>query len=160
MDPFNIIGATSSTLAFVEALAKIVSVARKVHRATGELDEHKRLRDVASALEPVITALVEESKSQTPLSPVEKSLFEVLKHCQDVSKRIIQLLDSYKIGPVSQVGHNSPLLGKIITGLSSIKNSIKATLRIILSEREEQGLRQDFDRCNSLLNIHLALVLK
>ncbi|KAH7242716.1 hypothetical protein BKA59DRAFT_481230 [Fusarium tricinctum] len=160
MDPASIIGTTSAAITFVETLAKIVSVARKVHRATDELDEHKRLRDIASALEPAITALIEKSKSQISLSPVEKSLLEVTQQCQDVSKRIIHLLDSYQVGPVSQTGHNSPSPGKSITGLSSLKNSVKATFRIIRGEREEEGLRQDFDRCNRLLNIHLALISK
>lgn len=160
MDPASIIGTTSAAITFVETLAKIVSVARKVHRATDELDEHKRLRDVASALEPAITALIDKSKSQTPLSPVEKSLLEVAKQCQDVSKRIIQLLDSYQVGPVPQIGNNPSSSGKGIAGLSSLKKSMKATFRIVRGEREEEGLRQDFDRCNRLLNIHLALISK
>lgn len=160
MDPASIIGTTSAAITFVETLAKIVSVARKVHRATDELDEHKRLRDIASALEPAITALIDKSKSQISLSPVEKSLLEVTQQCQDVSKRIIHLLDSYQVGPVSQTGHSSPSPGKSITGLSSLKKSVKATFRIIRGEREEEGLRQDFDRCNRLLNIHLALISK
>lgn len=160
MDPASIIGTTSAAITFVETLAKIVSVARKVHRATDELDEHKRLRDAASALEPAITALIDKSKSQIPLSPVEKSLLEVAIQCRDVSKRIIHLLDSYQAGPVPQIGNNSPSSGKVITGLSSLKNTMKATFRIIRGEREEEGLKQDFDRCNTLLNIHLALISK
>jgi hypothetical protein len=160
MDPASIIGTTSAAITFVETLAKIVSASRKVHRATGELEEHKRLRDAASALEPAITTLIDRSNSQTPRSPVEKSLLEVAKQCQDVNKRIIHVLDSYKVGPVSRIGHNSPSSGKRITGLSSLKNSMKATFRIIRGEREEEGLRQDFDRCNRLLNTHLALILK
>ncbi|KAI6753926.1 hypothetical protein HG530_013102 [Fusarium avenaceum] len=160
MDPASIIGTTSAAITFVETLAKIASVARKVHHATDELDEHKRLRDIASALEPATTALIDKSKSQISLSPVEKSLLEVTQQCQDVSKRIIHLLDSYQVGPVSQTGHSSPSPGKSITGLSSLKKSVKATFRIIRGEREEEGLRQDFDRCNRLLNIHLALISK
>ena len=51
MDPASIIGTTSAAITFVETIATIVSIARKVHdNAIGELDEHKRLRDVASAL--------------------------------------------------------------------------------------------------------------
>jgi hypothetical protein len=61
MDPASIIGTTSAAITFVETIAKIVSIARKVHdNATGELDEHKRLRDVASALEPGIATLIEK----------------------------------------------------------------------------------------------------
>ncbi|CAJ0551471.1 Ff.00g114010.m01.CDS01 [Fusarium sp. VM40] len=160
MDPASIIGTTSAAITFVETLAKIVSVARKVHRATDELDEHKRLRDAASALEPAITALIDKSKNQTPLSPVEKSLLEVAKQCQDVSNRIIHLMDSYQVGPVSHNGNSSPSSEKSITGLSSVKKSMKVTFRIIRGEREEEGLRQDFDRCNRLLNIHLELIFK
>jgi hypothetical protein len=77
MDAAAIIGTTSAAITFVETLAKIVSLSRKVHQATGELDEHKRLRDAASSLEPAIAALLEKSKSQTPLAPVEKGLLQV-----------------------------------------------------------------------------------
>jgi hypothetical protein len=154
MDAATIIGTTSAAITFVETLAKIVSLARKVYDATGEIDQHKRLRNATSALEPAIAALLEKGKAQTPLSPVEKSLLQVAEQCRDISKRIFHLLDSYQVGPVSS------LSGKGIPSLSSIKNTMKATYRIIRGGREEEGLRQDFNRCSSLLTIHLTLLLK
>ncbi|KAH7204882.1 uncharacterized protein BKA55DRAFT_291554 [Fusarium redolens] len=82
MDPASIIGTTSAAITFIETIAKIVSIARKVHdNTTGELDEHKRLRDVASALEPGIATLIEKRKSQTLLSPKEESLLQVAEQC-------------------------------------------------------------------------------
>ncbi|KAH7186989.1 hypothetical protein DER44DRAFT_737016 [Fusarium oxysporum] len=159
MDPASIIGTTSAAITFVETIAKIVSIARKVHdNATGELDEHKRLRDVASALEPGIATLIEKCKSQTLLSPEEESLLQVAEQCQDVSKRIFHLLDRYQTGPISQIGHESPLSAKRITGRSSTKKTIKVTLRILWGEPEAEGLRQAFDMCTRQLSIHLTLI--
>jgi hypothetical protein len=160
MDPAGIIGTTAVAVQFVASLSEIVSLARKVHHADGELDEHKRLRDAASDLEPAIVVLLEKSKSQTPLSPVEKSLLQVAQQCQDVSNGIFRLLDSYQVGPVSQIGHEPPSSKTLSTRLLPFKNTIKTTSRIIRSRRDEEGLRQDFDRCISLLNIHLNLLLK
>jgi hypothetical protein len=160
MDAAGIIGTTAVAVQSVAILWEIVSLARKVHHANGELDEHKRLRDAASSWEPAIAALLEKSNSQTPLSHVEKSLLQVAEQCRDVSKRIFRLLDSYQVGPVSQIGHKSRLSEKLIPSVLSIKNTTKAAGRIIRSRREEQVLRQDFDRCNALLNIHLNILLK
>lgn len=159
MDSASIIGTTSAAITFVETIAKIVSIARKVHdNATGELEEHKRLRDVASALEAGITTLIEKRKSQTLLSPEEKSMLQVAEQCQDVSKRIFHLLDRYQTGPISQIGHESPLSAKRITGRSSTKKTIKVTLRILWGEPEAEGLRQAFDMCTRQLSIHLTLI--
>ncbi|CAG1972997.1 unnamed protein product [Fusarium graminearum] len=159
MDPASIIGTTSAAITFIETIAKIVSIARKVHdNATGELDEHKWLRDVTSALEPGIATLIKKRKSQTPLSPEEESLLQVAEQCQDVRKRIFHLLDKYRTGSISQIGHASPLSAKRITGRSSTKKTIKVTLRILWGEPEAEGLRQAFDMCTRQLSIHLTLI--
>ncbi|EXM15382.1 hypothetical protein FOTG_16260 [Fusarium oxysporum f. sp. vasinfectum 25433] len=130
MDPASIIGTTSAAITFVETVVKMVSVARNVHNAMGELDEHKRLRDVTSALEPGIATLIGKRKSQTLLSPEEESLLQVAEQCQDISKQIFHLLDS-QTGPISQVGHKSSLSAKRNpTRLSTLK-TVKVTLRIL-----------------------------
>ncbi|KAI7758721.1 hypothetical protein LZL87_013783 [Fusarium oxysporum] len=135
----------------------MASVARNVHHAMGELDEHKRLRDVTSALEPGITTLIGKRKSQTLLSPEEESLLRVAEQCQDISKQIFHLLDS-QTGPISQVGHKSPLSAKTNpTRLSTLK-TFKVTLRILWRKREAEGLRQAFKMCTSQLNLHLTLI--
>ncbi|KAF4431492.1 P-loop containing nucleoside triphosphate hydrolase [Fusarium acutatum] len=159
MDPASIIGTTSAAVTFVETIAKIVSIARELHdNATGELDEHKRLREVVSALEARIATLIERRKSQTQLSPEEESMLQVAEQCQDVSKRIFHLLDRYQIGPKSQMGHKSPLTVKRITGRIFAKKTIMVTLRILWDKPEAEGLREAFDICTRQLSIHLILI--
>ncbi|KAF5650010.1 p-loop containing protein [Fusarium sp. NRRL 52700] len=117
MDPPSIIGTTSAAVTFVETIAKMVSIARELHsNATGELEEHKRLRDVVSKLERGIAPLTERRKSQTLRSPEEESMFQVANQCQDVGKQILDLLDRYQTGPKYQIGHEPPVSAKRIAG--------------------------------------------
>ncbi|PNP81422.1 hypothetical protein FNYG_05228 [Fusarium nygamai] len=158
MEAASIIGTTSAAVTFIETIAKIVSIARELHdNATGELDEHKRLREVVSALQDRIANLIQGRKSQAQLSPEEESMLQVAEQCQDVSKRIFHLLDRYQTGPRSQIGHESPLSAKRIAGRLSTK-TIKVTLRILWDKPEAEGLRLAFDMCSRQLSIHLSLV--
>ncbi|RBR20215.1 hypothetical protein FVER53590_09921 [Fusarium verticillioides] len=84
MDAASVIGTTSAAITFIETIAKIVSIARELHdNASGELDEHKRLREVVSALEGRIANLIEGHKSQAQLSPEEESMLQVAEQCRD-----------------------------------------------------------------------------
>ncbi|CVL02574.1 uncharacterized protein FMAN_00078 [Fusarium mangiferae] len=131
----SIVGTTSAAVTFVETIAKMVSIARKLHDSA-----------------------TEKCKSQTRLSPEEQSMLEVAEQCQDVRKRLFLLLDRYQIGPKSQIGHKSPLSVKKITGRLFAKKTIKITLRILWDKPEAEGLRKAFDTCTGQLSIHLTLV--
>lgn len=158
MDAASVIGTTSAAITFIETIAKIVSITRELHEnASGELDEHKRLREVVSALEGRIANLIEGHKSQAQLSHEEESMLQVAEQCRDVSKRIFHLLDRYQTGPRSQIGRESPLSAKRIAGRLSTK-TIKVTLRMLWDKPEAEGLRQAFDLCSRQLSIHLILV--
>ncbi|RBA11128.1 hypothetical protein FPRO05_04301 [Fusarium proliferatum] len=159
MEAASIIGTTSAAVTFVQTIAKMVSIARKLHDSTtGELDEHKRLRGVVSELDPGIATFIESHKSQTLLSREEKSMLQVAEQCQDVSKQLLLLLDRYQTGPKSQIGHKSLLSVKKITSRLFAKETIKVTLRILWEKPEAEGLRKAFDTCTTQLSIHLTLV--
>ncbi|KAF5656529.1 P-loop containing protein [Fusarium circinatum] len=137
----------------------MVSIAKKLQdTATGELDDHKRLRDVVSALERGIATLTERRKNQALLPPEEKSMLQVAEQCQDIGKQIFHLLDRYQTGPRSQFDHEPPLSAKRIAGRLSTKKTIKVTLRILWDKPEAEGLRKAFEICTSQLSIHLMLV--
>ncbi|KAF5968273.1 P-loop containing protein [Fusarium coicis] len=158
MDAASVIGTTSAAITFIETIANIVSIARELHgNASGELDEHKRLREVVSALEGRIANLIEGHKNQAQLSPEGESMLQVAEQCRDVSKRIFHLLDRYQTGPRSQIGHESLLSVKRISGRLSTK-TIKVTLRILWDKPEAEGLRKTIDMCSRQLSIHLILV--
>ncbi|KAF4445541.1 p-loop containing nucleoside triphosphate hydrolase [Fusarium austroafricanum] len=128
MDPASIIGTTSAAITFVETIVEIVSIAREVHdTATGELNEHKRLRDVTSALKPGINILLAKRKSHGPLSQEEDSLLRVAEQCQDVAARISRLLDSSQI--LERLDEQFTLLRQErLTDLEKIRNTLETTL--------------------------------
>ncbi|PNP50613.1 hypothetical protein FNYG_15944 [Fusarium nygamai] len=161
MDPASIIGTTSAAITFVETIVKIVSIAREVHdTATGELNEHKRLRDITSALKPGINTLIEKRKSQGPLSQEEDSLLRVAEQCEDVAARISHLLDRYQSGSRFTIDDNSQSPTKKVTSPLSIKRTMKVTLQILWDKPEAEGEEAELELINALLISQSSQILK
>ncbi|KAK0609528.1 hypothetical protein B0T17DRAFT_621585 [Bombardia bombarda] len=160
MDPGTIIGTTSAVLGFVNFIWKAASTANEIYdSATGSIDEHDRLRELMTALDPGITRLTLRLSQSSQLSDEEESTLNIAKLSKNIGTRLSALLPKSQTLPASGtavVGQS--VADKAKTKASKLLKTTKIAVIILAKKKEYEGLRDEFNTCTLQLNTHLMLI--
>ena len=139
MDPITAIGFASSILTFVDFGLKIVTGTLEVVKS-GTLVHNSNIAIVINDFHAVVTSL---DRHPLGTSVHELALKELATKCQQVSQKLIELLDTLKTSP------NGPTW-----------QGMKITLRSMKKKGEVANLESQLEKYRSEIMTRLLLILK
>lgn len=143
MDPITALAAASAIAGFVQMGVSLVLKASDIYSsASGMSKENEQIEFVIKELSKVSdsVALKKPASQQTE---EEKGLTLVAEKCQQLSDKILQILNRTKV-----------------KGHASKYDSAVAALKDMWNKKEKKALKKDADECRDLLHLQLTLLMK
>ncbi|KAH7311150.1 hypothetical protein BKA65DRAFT_164399 [Rhexocercosporidium sp. MPI-PUGE-AT-0058] len=138
MDPLTTISLVANIVAFIDFGYKIVSVAREVHQSsTGTTSDNEDLEFLSTKLQGLAVDL-KPGKPGSAMTADELRLAELVDECQEVSTKLLGLLNSLKV--------KNPKLKRQV---------IATVFRNMRKTSEKEKLEGRLDRCQQQLHLQL-----
>jgi hypothetical protein len=152
MDPASALGTTSAVLSFLSCIGKTIKLAHQLHNAKETPLEFERLDKLSAGLHSGLSKLKQALASKNPnhVSASESSLLNVLEQCVAIEAKICLAAKWVEKPQPSMAGPSFFDTAKYWAKVSA------ASFRIVLKKSDFDDLTHEFDRCTTLLLIHLV----